>query len=108
MNCGRRKAAGSRRLDPNEAAEVMRAAGLEPLEPYPGWNVPWKCRCVNCGNEVEPRFTKIQQGRGGCKPCGYKASAEKLRLDPAFAAAAMEAAGLEPLEPYRRDAIGWA
>ena len=60
--------AGIARLEPAQAEEVMRAAGLEPLEPYPGSHRPWKSKCQECGKEVSPSHKKVQAG-GGCKFC---------------------------------------
>jgi hypothetical protein len=57
------------RVDPAAAVELMRAAGLEPLEPYGGSKIPWRCRCVSCGNEVQPRYASIRSGQGGCATC---------------------------------------
>ena len=82
------------RIDPQQAAEAMLAAGVEPLAPYPGTGVPWPSRCLSCGREVSPRYTNIRAGHGGCRHCGAPAK------DAATAAAAMQAAALEPLTPY--------
>lgn len=52
----------------------MRKHGFEPLEPYPGSNFPWKCRCLKCNNGSTPRYAGIQQG-SGCRNCavsGFK------------------------------------
>jgi hypothetical protein len=46
----------------------MRAAGLEPLEPYSTSTTPWRCRCTTCGSEVSPTLMKIRTG-GGCRFC---------------------------------------
>ena len=56
---------------------LMRAAALEPLEPYPGSLRPWKCRCAKCGRTVQPCYSTIQRGSGGCRWCrdsGFKSS----------------------------------
>lgn len=45
---------GRPRKDPREPEEIMRAAGLEPLEPYPGSAAPWRCRHTACGREAPP------------------------------------------------------
>lgn len=45
---------GRPRKDPRQAEEIMRAAGLEPLEPYRGSSAPWRCRHTACGREVTP------------------------------------------------------
>lgn len=52
---------------------VMHAAGLEPLGPYPGYNIPWPCRCKGCGAQVTPRFRQIRDSIGGCRSCAMKA-----------------------------------
>ncbi|MFD9053468.1 hypothetical protein [Streptomyces zaomyceticus] len=86
---------GRPRKDPREPEEIMRAADLEPLEPYPGSSAPWKCRHTTCGREVTPRLSNVTNGQRGCVHCSGRA-----RLDPEAAAAVMRAAGLEPLAPY--------
>jgi hypothetical protein len=87
-------------LDPNEAAEVMRAAGLEPLEPYPGNNKPWRCRHLECGRVVTPMRSSITQGQGGCRACGQMRLAELFRTPDEIANQIMRDAGFEPVEPY--------
>ncbi|MGW1747284.1 hypothetical protein ACWCRD_17085 [Streptomyces sp. NPDC002092] len=45
---------------PEEAVTLMRAAGLEPLEPCPGTDTPWRCRCTTCGTIANPaRATQL-------------------------------------------------
>lgn len=46
----------------------MEAAGFTPLEPYPGTNTPWPCRCEGCGNTSTPAYAHIRTG-GGCRYC---------------------------------------
>ncbi len=58
-----------KRLEPEAAAAVMRAAGVEPIEPYRNSQSPWRCRCLSCGREVAPRYTDVVRGYGGCKWC---------------------------------------
>lgn len=95
-----------RRLDPVVAVAIMRAAGLEPLEPYPGSNAPWKCICLACGDECAPSLSHVREG-SGCRRCGHERGARKQRGDPGQAAAEMRAAGLEPSEPYPGVNIPW-
>ena len=90
-----------KRTDPDEAAAVMRAADLEPLEPYAGSMTPWRCRCLKCGREVVPRLSGIRRGQGGCVWCSRR------KVDPDEAVAVMRAADLEPLEPYAGSASKW-
>lgn len=88
-------------VDPDEAAAVMLAAGLEPLIGYPGAHTPWPCRCQVCGQSVSPYYNSVRQG-GGCRFCNDTA------ISPASAVAAMRAVGLEPLEPYPGSNTLWA
>ncbi len=99
--CGNVVASLRRRLDSSSAAAVMIDADLEPLEPYPGTAVPWRCRCVVCGHGVHPRYGDVRKSGRGCKWCADKA------VDPDEAAAVMIDAGLEPLEPYPGSLHRW-
>lgn len=92
--CGRRAVSQSMRKSPTEAEGRMKDAGLVPLEPYPGTDAPWRCRCLRCGKEVRPALANIRRG-GGCSSC-----ARRLQLDPDMVAAELRRVGLEPLEPY--------
>lgn len=74
-----------KRRSPEEAEEVLRASGLEPLIPYPGsTHAPWKSRCVTCGSERAPKLTNLLQradkgGRGCvCSPDKYTPHPEGL------------------------------
>ena len=77
------------------AAEVMRAAGFEPVGPYPGLaKAPWQCRCTRCGGISSPTLTNIRQG-GGCRSCAGQAP-----VDANAVALELRAAGVEALDPY--------
>jgi len=81
----------SRKLTHEQAASVMRAAKLEPLDPYPGNKEKWKCKCLLCGQIVFPRFGSVSRGQGGCRDCGMKrgTSSRRLNEEAAFALTAM-------------------
>lgn len=98
--CGRDKTTVKQLGDSVKAVSEMRAAGLEPLEPYRGYNKPWHAECLRCGDKVRPTLGSIRTGQLGCRQCGFASTAAKLREDPARAAADMEAAGYTPLEVY--------
>jgi DNA-directed RNA polymerase subunit RPC12/RpoP len=83
-----------RTVDPDDAAAKMRAAGVEPLEPYRGKDEPWRCRCLTCDREVTPNYGNIRRGQSACKWCAGKV------VDRDEAVAFMLGAGFEPLEPY--------
>ena len=56
-------------IDPVAAVEEMRAAGLEPLVPYPGSNTGWCCRCLICGfAEASPTLFHVRKGVR-CRAC---------------------------------------
>ncbi len=73
-------------VDPGEAAAVMRAAGLEPAGAYPGAAVPWRCRCMACGRESEPRYASVSKG-SGCRYCGSDRIRKAARHSPVAPAA---------------------
>jgi hypothetical protein len=87
-------------VDPGEAARVMRAAGLEPLTPYPGRATPWPCHCQRCHQTVSTRYGAVCYG-SGCRYCNDTA------IKPNTAAALMRTMGLEPLEPYPGALRSW-
>jgi hypothetical protein len=53
---------------PVEAEEVMRSAGLEPLEPYPGSGSRWLC-LHSCGRQTASSYKSIKEGRAPCIEC---------------------------------------
>jgi hypothetical protein len=95
-----------RKVDPVAAEVVMRAAGLVPLEPYPGSGQPWRCRCDRCENEVTPRYAAVCRG-AGCRYCALETAGQSIRLDGEGAADLMRAAGLVPLQPYPGAGLPW-
>ncbi|MFF5447565.1 RNA polymerase sigma factor [Streptomyces sp. NPDC012888] len=88
-------------ISPEEAADVMRKAGFEPLEPYPGSNAKWRCRCITCGKEVLPRYGTARKGHG-CRYCAGQV------VDPEAAATVMRERGLEPIGAYPGATKKWA
>ena len=91
-----------KKLDPIVAVAEVRAAGVEPLDDYPGTMKPWRCRCLKCGREVTPTLGSIRSGRSGCKYC-----AGNSPVEPKVAVAEMRAAGLEPLEDFESTKAPW-
>ena len=69
-----------RKVKPEAAVEVMRAAGLEPLVEFPGSGTPWLCQCMKCSAEVKPRYSGVQQGQGGCSACASGFSSIALSM----------------------------
>lgn len=80
-------------VHPDDADAVVRKAGFEPVEPFPGAQKAWRCRCTRCGKVSEVRYSRIASTGSGCKYCaGY--------IDEDDAIAAMQALGLDPIAPY--------
>ena len=49
----------------------MRAAGLEPLEPYRSAGALWRFRCLACGRELATRYDSVARGVG-CRYCAQR------------------------------------
>jgi hypothetical protein len=94
-------------VDPEKAAEVMRQAGLEPLEPYVSSKHKWRCKCSTCGEVVTPQYNSVLVQGSGCKLCGKMRGGKKRRLPEQDAMEVMRAAGYEPLEPYVNSQAHW-
>lgn len=97
----------TRKLDFEEAAAFMRAANLEPLEPYPGNKAKWKCRCNLCGEIVYPSLGAVRGNGGGCRKCGLINGAKKRKKNDSDVVEFMESAGAKPLEPYPGSKKPW-
>jgi hypothetical protein len=96
-----------KKLDPKVAEKVMLKAGLKPLLPYVNSGTKWKCKCLNCGGIVFPRYSSIKNGFGGCIKCGLVKMKLKQRTPEKEAIQRMIKAGFEPLEPYKNAHSKW-
>lgn len=83
----------------DEAVAEMVAAGLRPIEPFPGVATSWRSVCIAYGHEVSPRLDSVRHGRG-CNRSGYIKTARKPQIPADETAAAMRERGIEPLETY--------
>ncbi|CAM5397867.1 hypothetical protein KAURM247S_07744 [Kitasatospora aureofaciens] len=54
-----RAAAEKRRVKPEVAVEKIRRAGVEPLEPFPGTDAKWRCRCETCKQEIGVWYSSV-------------------------------------------------
>jgi recombinational DNA repair protein (RecF pathway) len=98
---GCRSCAGNKPLSENDAVELFKARGLEPLEPYPGSQLRWKSKHLKCGRIVFPRYVSIQQGQGGCGYCAGNV------IDVNDAIKLLREKGLEPIENYVNSSTPW-
>lgn len=88
------------RLSIPERIELMREAGLEPLEEYKSATSPWLCRCLNCNAEVSPMYNTIQQGHSGCRACAVKKHGLKSRKPEVEIKEFLNNIGLELISEY--------
>ncbi|MEI6039196.1 MAG: GIY-YIG nuclease family protein [Actinomycetes bacterium] len=90
------------------ALEYMLAAKLKPLVKYPGrGTLPWKSRCLQCGQVVTPSLSSVRNNGGGCRPCGLKKSAKTRSADLSIAIDVMRKAGAEPIGEYPGSGKPW-
>lgn len=99
--CARKKVGQAIRIKANEAIKIMKAAGLQPLEPYFSSSSPWKCKCIKCKKIVTPRLSMVKSKNSGCAYCAGK------RVDIADAEKVFRKNGLEPLIPYPGNKTPW-
>ena len=81
------------------AVAAMRAAGFEPLEPYPGSDKPWRCRHEPCGQERTPALNTVRANGTACRECSA-AAAGRRTWTAETAEATFRENGLTPLEPW--------
>lgn len=106
--CGHSRG-GKKRIESSSlaAVKIMADSLCEPLEPYPGANVPWKSRCMKCDSLIKPRLSGILAGQGGCRKCGLESSAKSRMLPEKEAITRLKKLKLKPLEPYPGTSRPW-
>ena len=105
--CGTKRGSNKIKMDSELAIQMMKDAGLEPLEDYVNSKTKWKCKCLSCGYIVHPKLNGIQTGEGGCYKCGMKKAGLSNTLDSEQAIQLVKAAGFTPLEPYKNALTKW-
>lgn len=93
------------RIGEDEALNIMRGGGLEPLVPYVSNSTPWLSKCLMCGLEASPTLKSIRNrvsSRKGCRNCS-----PNMRKSHDQAISVMLVANLEPLEPYVNSHSRW-
>lgn len=98
--CGSAARGASRREGRADAAvAVMRSAGFEPLEEYPGSAKPWRCVHVPCGEERTPSLNTVKANGSACWACSAKAAGRTVWTAES-AEELFRAHLLVPLEPW--------
>ena len=62
----------ARKVNPDDARQLMIDAGLIPLVPFVNTSAKWNCRCTTCNREVFPTYSKVKSGYRGCLYCAGK------------------------------------
>lgn len=81
-------------LTRDEAHRLLVKYKAQPISDYPGYKLPWKCKCMKCGREISPRTSLVAKTG---KPCNY---CNKRKVDPTSALIIARKAGAIPLEDY--------
>ena len=97
----------TRKFTHAEASAIMKAANLEPLEPYTSSGTPWKNKCLTCKKISKPTLGSVRSGSGGCVACGIKKRAQSKKLDTQVVTNLMLKRGFKPLEPYTTARSRW-
>ena len=88
-------------IDGEEAVQIMKLAGFQPLTKYPGARKAWPCKCLTCNRKVSPLLTTVKNRGAGCVYCSGR------KVDIGDALKLMKASGLKPLEPYKSSTTPW-
>ena len=92
----------ARKVNPDDARQLMIDAGLIPLVPFVNTSAKWNCRCTTCNREVFPTYSKVKSGYRGCLYCaGKKVDLQELEH-------ILKERKLSPLEPYPGASTKWA
>lgn len=94
------RAGPTRKKTDAEARAFMVNHGLLPLEPFVSVMSNWRCRCLRCGDEVDPTYNRVQQGGTGCGRCGRIQAGLSSRRDEQEAVDKMLSFGFQPNVPY--------
>jgi hypothetical protein len=94
---------------PVDVAEAeLRAAGREPLKPFPGLKKRWTSRCLQCKSVASPVLNNIRsRGTSSCDVCAKRLRGKKRRLPELEALRVMHAGGVEPAGPYPGSDVPW-
>ena len=101
------KYCAGRAIKESDAIAFMLSKGVKPLEPYKGNKTPWKCKCLNCGALITPKYNNAQT-QHPCKYCSMLVlSKSKIESAEENAVSIMKENFLEPLEKYPGSHFHW-
>jgi hypothetical protein len=88
-------------IDSDEAVQIMKQAGFQPLTKYPGAKKAWRCKCLTCNRKVSPQLASVKNRGVGCVYCSGS------KVDIRDAIKLMKSTGLKPIEPYKSSTSPW-
>jgi DNA-directed RNA polymerase subunit M/transcription elongation factor TFIIS len=100
--CGYLSSAESRRTPQEDALEVLKRAGFEPLAPYKNAHTKWKSKCIKCGKTSNIIIASLKHQKSGCRFCAPNAP-----IDSKTAIRIMKKSQLKPLEPFTTGKSKW-
>ena len=93
--------AGNQKVTEKNAIKLFTKNLLQPLEPFKNSQSPWKSKCLKCGKQVSPTYSKVKSRGHQCAYCaGSKVDAED-------AIAMMKKQGFTPLVAYPGGNAPW-
>lgn len=100
--CGYLSSAESRRTPEEDALEILKRAGFEPLAPYKNAHAKWKSKCIKCGKTSSIQIASLKHQKSGCRFCAPNAP-----IDSKTANRIMKKSQLKPLEPFTTGRSKW-
>ncbi len=88
-------------IDSDEAVQIMKLAGFQPLAKYPGARKAWRSKCLTCNRKVFPQLSSVKNRGTGCAYCAGN------KVDIKDAKNFMLENGLTPLEVFPGAAKKW-
>jgi hypothetical protein len=89
-------------IDAEDAIQIMKKSGYEPLEAYPGADKKWRALHIPCGNVVQPRLTNVKRKEAGCRYCSGTVPITEEEARELFLSK-----GFVPQEPFKGTHYPW-
>ena len=84
----------AKKIPASVAIDLFIRNNLQPLEPFPGTQKPWKSKCLVTGKVVSPTYGKVRDYGHRCSYCS------RGMVDEAEAVKVMKKSGFNPLVPF--------
>ena len=109
IKCGRARRGMKKRTPEDAAAKIMKRAGLDPIDEYPGQTKKWRSICRLCGDETSISLSSINVRMGknptspaqGCEACVFEDLGRSRMLTQEQAEERMRMLGMTPTGLYK-------